>query len=88
MFDAAMKKTADRANVVAVSVDDLAEKDVVKEYGLERAPMPLVLAIAPNGAITGGFPTKFTEEDLLSAFATPATEQCMKLLQDGNLVLL
>ena len=88
VFDAAMKKTADRANVIAVSVDDLAEKDMVKEYGLERAPMPLVLAIAPNGAITGGFPTKFTEEDLLSAFATPATEQCMKLLQDGNLVFL
>ena len=88
VFDRAMAKATDRANVVAVSVTDPAEKDIVKEYGLERAPMPLVLAIAPNGAITGGFPTTFSEQDLLSAFATPATEQCMKLLQDGKLVFL
>lgn len=88
VFDRAMAKATDRANVVAVSVTDPAEKDIVKEYGLERAPMPLVLAIAPNGAITGGFPTTFSEQDLLSAFATPATEQCMKSLQDGKLVFL
>jgi hypothetical protein len=50
--------------------------------------MPLVLAIAPNGAITGGFPTQFSEQNLLSAFATPATQQCIKLLQDGKLVFL
>lgn len=88
VFDRAMAQATDRANTVAVSVTDPAEKDIVKEYGLERAPMPLVLAIAPNGAITGGFPTTFSEQDLLSAFATPATEQCMKLLQDGKLVFL
>ena len=88
VFDKAMAKATDRANAVVVSVTDPAEKKIVEEYDLERAPMPLVLAIAPNGAITGGFPTKFSEQDLLSAFATPATEQCMKLLQDGKLIFL
>ena len=48
--------------------------------------MPLVLAMAPNGAITGGFPTKFEERQLVGAFATPATEKVMKNLQDGKLV--
>ena len=50
--------------------------------------MPLVLAIAPNGAIMGGFPNKFTEEELLNAFGSPCTERCMKALQDGKLVFL
>ena len=50
--------------------------------------MPLVLAIASNGAITGGFPTKFEERDLLSAFASPGAEKCLKALQEGKLVLL
>jgi hypothetical protein len=88
VFDKATAKVTDRANVVAVSVTDPAEKEIVEEYGLARAPMPLVLAIAPNGAITGGFPTSFSEQDILSAFATPVTERCMKSLQDGKLVFL
>jgi hypothetical protein len=48
--------------------------------------MPLALPMAPNGAITGGFPTKFDEKQLLGAFATPGTEKVMKSLQDGKLV--
>lgn len=88
VFKKAMAKAADRANTVTVQVTDPAEKKVVEEYGLEHAPMPLVLAIAPNGAVTGGFPTRFSEEELLSAFASPASERCMKSLQDGKLVFL
>jgi len=88
LFDETLAKVADRANAVVVDVTDPAEKPIVDEYGLSRAPMPLVLAVAPNGAITGGFPTRFTEHDLLSAFATPATQACMKSLQDGKLVFL
>ena len=88
LFDESLAKIADRANTVAVSITDTAEKEIVDEYDLDRAPMPLVLAIAPNGAITGGFPNQFSEQDLLSALATPATQQCMKHLQDGKLVFL
>lgn len=86
VFDEAMKKAADRSQSVAVNITDASEKDIVKKFDLERAPMPLVLAIAPNGAITGGFPTKFEEQQLLDAFATPGTEKVMKPLQDGKLV--
>jgi len=45
-----------------------------------------VLAMAPNGAITGGFPTKFEEQQLLNAFVSPTTEKMIKHLQDGKLV--
>jgi len=88
VFEEATAKVADRAVAVSVRVNDPAERGIVKKYDLERAPMPLVLAIAPNGAITGGFPTQFDEQKLLDAFASPSTEKCMKALQDGKLVLL
>jgi len=87
VLEAAMKKAGDRAQSVRVCITDPAEKKLVDKYGLDRAPMPLVLAIAPNGAIMGGFPTKFTEQALLDAFSSPCTERCMKQLQDGKLVL-
>ena len=84
----AVKKAAGRAQSIHVCLTDPAEKGIVGKFGLDRAPMPLALAIAPNGAVMGGFPTKFTEQDLLGAFGTPCTEQCMKLLQQGKLVFL
>jgi hypothetical protein len=88
VFDRAMSQVAQRADAVTVNITDPAEQAIVDEYRLERAPMPLVLAIAPNGAITGGFPAKFEEKELLDAFVTPRTQDCMKLLQDGKLVFL
>jgi len=86
VFDKAMEKVQDRAQSVAVNITDASEKAIVDKFDLSRAPMPLVLAMAPNGAITGGFPTRFEEEELLDAFATPAMEKVMKALQDGKLV--
>lgn len=86
VFDSAMAKAADRAQSIAVNITDASEKTIVDKFDLGRAPMPLVLAMAPNGAITGGFPTKFEERQLLEAFASPGTQKVMKQLQDGKLV--
>ena len=86
VFDKAMEKVADRASWIAVDVNDSSEKAIVAKFQLDRAPMPLVLAMAPNGAITGGFPRKVEEQQLVEAFATPTTEKVMKHLQDGKLV--
>lgn len=86
VFDKAMEKVADRAQWIAVDVKDSSEKAIVTKFQLDRAPMPLVLAMAPNGAITGGFPQKCEEQQLVDAFATPITEKVMKHLQDSKLV--
>ncbi len=86
VFDKAIERVADRAQWVAVNITDSVEKDIVAKFDLSRAPMPLVLVMAPNGAITGGFPTKFEEQQLVDAFATPVTEKVMKELQDSKLV--
>ena len=83
-----MKEVADRANSVEVDVSASSEKAIVKKFDLDRAPMPLVLAIAPSGAIMGGFPTEVDKQKLLDAFASPSTEKCMKHLQENRLVFL
>ncbi|MCX7019279.1 MAG: hypothetical protein WCK47_01495 [bacterium] len=88
MFRVVMGNMATKADAIEVNAGDPAEKDIVQQYDVSRAPMPLVLAIAPNGAITRGFPGKFTEQDLMNAFATPVLEKCLKVLQNRGLVLL
>jgi hypothetical protein len=88
VFEEAMGKAKDRADTVAIKMTDDEEKPFIKMFNLEHAPMPLVLAIASNGAVMGGFPKEFTEEALLNAFGSPATEKCMKNMQEGNLVFL
>ena len=88
VFDQTMAKETDRADSVAVDITDESQKEIVEEYGLDRAPMPIVLAVAPNGAITGGFPTSFEEKDLLNAFVSPGTAECIRPLQENKLVLL
>jgi hypothetical protein len=86
VFETSMAKVAGRAQAMAVNVTESTEKPIVDKFDLGRAPMPLILAIAPNGAITGGFPNKVEERQLLDAFATPCTEKVMKQLQEGKLV--
>ncbi len=84
----AMNKLADRAESVAINVSDPAEKPMVAKFGADRSPLPLVLALAPNGAITKGFPGKLTEAQLSQAFVSPGTAGCLKALQARKLVLL
>jgi len=87
-FDAAIQKITPTPQSVAVDRSASAEKDMVSKFGVDRAPMPLVLALAPNGAVTGGFKTAdLTEERLRDAVASAGLQKCLKALQDGRLVL-
>jgi hypothetical protein len=86
-FDQAAAKLAELADVVSIQINDDAEKKIVQKHGLIRAPMPLVLAIAPCGAVTKGFTKKFDEQEIRTAFVSPCTQLCMKALQDRKLLL-
>ena len=76
----------DKADAHFVDIKDPKQIDVVNLYKVDRAPMPLVLVVAPNGAITGGFPRDFTEERILSSIVGPLSTQCLKALQEGKFV--
>lgn len=88
VLEAAIKKVADRSEAVEVDVSAASEKGIVDHFDVAYAPMPLLLAIAPNGAVTGGFPTRVEVGDLIDAFASPGTAQCLKAFQDRKLVFL
>ena len=88
VFDSAVRRVADKAMAVTVRLDDPREKKIVEKFRADRAPMPLVLVLAPNGAIAGGFPREFTERQLVGAFASPCMQECLKALQQRKLVLL
>ena len=88
VFQSAMGELATSADAASVNISDPNEKAVVDKFGVSRAPMPLVLAVAPNGAVTKAWPIRFTKEQLREGLVSRGTAQCMKALQDRKLVVL
>ena len=86
VFDAALAKLADQALPAIVNIRDTAEKELVAKFQVAAAPMPLVLVVAPNGAITGSFTGQFDEAALLGGIASPGMQQVIKALQERKLV--
>ncbi|MEI8381696.1 MAG: hypothetical protein WCJ09_16325 [Planctomycetota bacterium] len=70
-----------------VQVGQPGEKGLVDRFDVSRAPMPMTIAVAPNGAMTGMFAQKLTPEGIENSFVTPTMTKCMKSLQEGKLVL-
>lgn len=87
VFDQAIQKMGEQVKSIKVKANDPSEKSIIERFNLKRTPMPFVLVLAPNGAITGGFPS-FTEEQLMDSISSPGAASCLKALQDRKLVLL
>jgi hypothetical protein len=87
-LESALEPHAARAVKAEVCVADAAERALVEEYDLSRAPMPLVLALAPNGAVTGGFTENPKPEEIAAALVSPVMARCLKATQAQKLVLL
>jgi hypothetical protein len=66
---------------------DSKESDVIQKYGINRTPLPLLLVFAPNGAITGGFPQKVTEEQLSNCMVPKLIMNILKSVQAGKVAL-
>ncbi len=82
-----MAKRKEVATAAFIRVDDPAQKELVTKYGVSRAPLPLLVAVAPNGAMTGMFQKKIPAEGLDGVFVTPTMMVTMKALQAGKIVL-
>lgn len=90
LIASARKKIDRKSEEVEINIVDPSEQDVVTRFGTSRAPTPLVLVIAPNGAIMGGFPANQLTDDakLVDAIGCKASEQTLKALQMKNMVAL
>lgn len=84
---AAVERRADRATWTAVNLADPANNTVADRFGVSRAPMPLVLCVAANGAVTGAFPRKLNDQEVERAMVTPAMTEVLKTLQDKQLAI-
>ena len=78
---------SEKAGVVSVNVTDPAERETVTRFKVSRSPMPLVVAVAPNGAVTGASNT-ISSKWISDTLVTPHMTECMKSMQSGKLVLL
>lgn len=97
-LDAATKSAIDAAKACSIRIDgtayttvrisDPTERPVAEKYEVTRAPMPMVIGVHPNGAVTGYFHTKVTEADLAKCVVSPKKAECMKSLQQNQLVLI
>lgn len=83
----ALAEKSEQAVIAYVPVGNAAEQALVAKYDVSRAPMPLTVAVAPNGAMTGMFAQRVTADKIDEAFVTPTMMVTMKNLQDGKLVL-
>ena len=88
-MQAAMKpvqaKLSHRATFVSVDVDDPVQQEVVSRYGADRSPVPLTLVVAPNGAVTAGFPNEIKKTDFSDAFVSKGMASVLKVLQGQKL---
>lgn len=87
-LQAGLKELGAGVTSASTNVADPRQEETVKKFGLDRAPMPLVLAIAPNGAITGGWPIQMSKEQMREAIVSETEMQALKALQSRKLVLL
>ena len=71
-----------------VQISDPAQRSVAERFKVTRAPMPMVIALHPNGAVTGAFHTRATPEALAQCIVSPKKAECMAALQKDQLVLI
>lgn len=81
-----LQSQADRATYAFVNVSDPSEKPLVERFDVSRAPMPLAVSVAPNGAMTSVTPQKITAEQVQEAFVTRGMAHCMKAMQENKLL--
>jgi hypothetical protein len=84
----AIAQRADRAEWTSVNVKDAAQRAIVERYRVERAPMPIVLCIAPNGAITGGITRQISDAAVDGALVTPGMAEAAKAIQEKRIVVI
>lgn len=83
----AVEERSSQAEWSTVNVRDPQNRAIVDRYGVHRAPMPLVLCVAPNGAITGAYPRNLNAQAVDSAIVTPAMAEATKAMQDKKIAI-
>jgi len=76
------------AAILPIQVDDRAERGLIEKFDITRTPLPAVVTLAPNGAVTGVFSQQIKPEEVDGAIVSSGYAQCIKAMQSGRIVLL
>lgn len=82
-----VKNTDKKVLVYESSAKDPKEIDVVYKYRIDKAPLPMLLVIGPNGAVVGGFPKSVTADKLSKSFMAPVVMEVLKTLQEQKMAI-
>jgi len=81
-------KLANRADFVSVDMTNTANRSVITRFGADRSPVPLTIVVAPNGAVTAGYPrTIDANGDFTRVFVSRGQADVLKVLQAGKLAV-
>ena len=80
-------RKSEETSWVQVNVTDRSAAEIVRKYDASRLPMPTVMGVAPNGAITGVYQLKVTPQQLDSAILTPGYSRMVKKLQEQKIAV-
>ena len=90
-FDKAMQMAGEaqakvgNAQVLELNRSDASNSELVKQYGVNTAPVPLFLVFAENGMLAGGQLYSQTSSDkLAAAIPSPKKQQVMETLKKGK----
>ncbi len=82
-----LSKNASKTNSFNILTTNKENTDLVTKYRINRAPLPILLVMAPNGAITGGFPRKVESRQIEVSIVPEIIAKVLKPLQDNKVVL-
>ncbi|MFI5343544.1 MAG: hypothetical protein ACHQUC_04915 [Chlamydiales bacterium] len=88
VFDEFQTSSGEKARFIKINSTIPNAKPMLEKFNLNRSPMPFVLVLAPNGAVTGAYTASFTEQELADSFSSQGMASCLKALQDNKLVFL
>jgi hypothetical protein len=88
-FGEAEKTLSERATFYRANMQEEKERRMVEAYQVTRAPLPLTLVFASNGAFVNAFRGKTaTLSEMTASFLSPKFAEAVKALQDRKIVLL
>lgn len=86
VIEKAKKRWAARASFVNIDIDAPQEREIINRFRIRKVPLTLV--IAPNGAITAGFPGVVDLEVLERGFVSPKMTEVLKAIQKEKTIFL
>lgn len=81
-------KLGENVSLKQIGIKDPVNAEAVEYYGVSRAPMPLVLCMASNGAVTKAFVSPFSASLLNEGIVSRGTAETLKAIQENKLVVL